>query len=475
MRVRCIAILIAVSLCVVTYGDVKGVNENDPSINQYDMKTEALSTISVKQTPDITAALDQAIKNKKTITLVGQGYDQALALSEDNILLDMTDYRALIRLDLRKKLVVVESGTTWGDIQRMINPYYLALEVMPISYYDTVGGSISTNADGRDPHYGPMIDTIQGFRFLAPNGKVLNVNRETYPELFSLVVGGHGLFGVILDVDIRLTDNVTVMKEGRSIYYTHYLDYVTQHVMHQPDIVMHYARLDTVPGPHFLREMYLVNYKKLSPIQYPSLLHEPLATEDSIAHYLIDKSRSSQLAKDERWQIERIINTNPWLKIATTRNQIMHNNFSHLFQDGQQHHQDIVQEYFIPKANFTQFIDGLREIATQYHVNLLNVSVRYLPKNNQAYLSYARHNGFAVNLRIQAALDKQASVAEIKSTQSLIALALKLQGTYSLSDQTFASKKQLWQSYPNINAFFARKRAYDPQQIFVNEFYRHYG
>ena len=44
--------------------------------------------------------------------------------------------------------------------------------------------------------------TIRAMRVMLPDGSVRVVSRDREPQLFRLVVGGYGLFGIILDVDL---------------------------------------------------------------------------------------------------------------------------------------------------------------------------------------------------------------------------------------------------------------------------------
>ena len=45
---------------------------------------------------------------------------------------------------------------------------------------------------------------------------------------------------------------------------------------------------------------------------------------------------------------------------------------------------DILQEYFVPVAQFVPFTDAIRAIFLNDKVNLLSVTIRYLPKNTES-------------------------------------------------------------------------------------------
>jgi hypothetical protein len=71
------------------------------------------------------------------------------------------------------------------------------------------------HAHGMDHHAGSVGRSIRAMQVMLPDGSVRTVNREQEPRLFQLVVGGYGLFGVILDVDLEVTDNVVYRSERR--------------------------------------------------------------------------------------------------------------------------------------------------------------------------------------------------------------------------------------------------------------------
>src|SRR5207244_725087 len=60
----------------------------------------------------------------------------------------------------------------------------------------------------------------------------------------------------------------------------------------------------------------------------------------------------------------------------------------------------ILQEYFIPVAQFEQFAQGLKKIVKKYNINLLNVGIRYVEADQQSWLPYAPQNCFAFVLYI---------------------------------------------------------------------------
>ena len=112
----------------------------------------------------------------------------------------------------------VQSGATWHDIQNRIHPQF-AVKAMQSTDIFTVGGSISVNAHGMDHRGGIGRPDDPGDARDAAGRHVHTVSRDQDPRLFQLVVGGYGLFGMILDVELE------VVTERRLPVGTAVLDY----------------------------------------------------------------------------------------------------------------------------------------------------------------------------------------------------------------------------------------------------------
>jgi FAD/FMN-containing dehydrogenase len=136
---------------------------------------------------------------------------------------------------------------------------------------------------------------------------------------------------------------------------------------------------------------------------------------------------------------------------------------------------DILQEYFIPQDRMPEFIDGLRSIVRRDGSNLLNVTIRSVQKDTVTALPYATQDMFAFVLYFNQKLNREQSENLRKTTVGLVELAINLEGTYYLPSQLYYSSQQLHRAYPEIDAFFAAKKQYDPGGLFTSKFYEKYG
>jgi FAD/FMN-containing dehydrogenase len=335
----------------------------------------------------------------------------------------------------------------------------------------TLGGSMSVNAHGWDMRHGPVGASIEWFRILLADGSVRRCSREENAELFHLVLGGYGLFGVILDVGLRVTNNSAYLATVSEVDFTHLPAYFENQIRSSPEVELGEADLSISPGT-LLRDAVALAYKSQ---RGNSRRTDPLQEEQHIFRdrYFFDLSRQYDWGKTIRWTFQR------WLEYPVkgdvrTRNNIFRSPIERIRHYSSKD-TDILQEYFIPPENFVPFIDGLREIVKRRRIDLLDATVRYIEPNNDAVLNYSGQSALAVvlymNVRTWApALDESSAM-----TREIIDLAVRNNGTFYLPYVLDYDESQLLRAYPTANEFFAAKRRYDPSERFMNDFYAKYS
>jgi decaprenylphospho-beta-D-ribofuranose 2-oxidase len=421
-------------------------------------------------------AVVKAAENNLKISIAGARHSQGgHAFYQDALLLDMRDFNEILSFNEKEKTITVQSGATWEDVQNYINPYNLSVKVMQSSNIFTIGGSLSANAHGRDIHYGPIIETVNSFRLLLADGSIIEVSREKNKELFQLVIGGYGLFGVILDVELQLTDNILYEEKTEFMDYKQYATYFKDNIMDQPSMGLHIARLSVAPNS-FLTEMYATTYLETDETRNSSIEdYVELITEEYVVRnkFIFGLSRKYDWGKNRLWDLQKVI-YDPEKSLIISRNNAMRPAIEFLDYYSQKD-TDILQEYFIPIDLFTSFVDDLREVMLEEDVNLINITVRYVPKSEEAFLSYAQDDMFALVLLINQGLSPKELEKAERFTQQIIDMALEHDGTYYLTYQLYPSNEQMKRAYPNTDEFFQKKLYYDPDQRFMNKFYERYG
>ncbi|WP_096154347.1 FAD-binding oxidoreductase [Bacillus sp. FJAT-45066] len=443
---------------------------------------KVMKIVEGKELESIEEAVRNACENNLKISIAGTRHSQGgHAFYKDSLWIDMSHYNKIVDFNEQEKTITVQSGVTWADIQEYINPYNLSVKVMQSSNIFSIGGSLSSNVHGRDPNFGPLIETVQSFRLLKENGTVLNVSRTENEELFPLVIGGFGLFGVILDVTLELTTNDLYIAETVKVDYHDYPAYFVEHIRNNPDVGLHFARL-SVPTNLLLEELYMTTYKKVGSDVSKSLTEEqiaellPLHDEKNVRRdkFVFGLSRHYDWGKALVWKIQQKFYAMGKEEEIISRNNAMRPPIQFLDYYSPKD-TDILQEYFIPVDNFSQFVDELREIVIEDKLNLLNVTVRYTPANDEAYLSYTNHDTFALVLYFNQGFTEEEVKKMEQATQKMVDAALTLDGTYYLVYQLFPTDNQIRQAYPEIDSFFEMKNKYDPNERFMNNFYERYA
>lgn len=410
---------------------------------------------------------------KQKLTIAGQQHTQGgHTLYPSATMIDMKSYNKILDYKPDNQLITVQSGITWEQIQRKINPDGLALRVTQSQAVFTVGGSLSANIHGRDIRFGSLYDTVESFRLLTPEGKVIEVSREENREWFPYVIGGYGLFGIILDVTLHLTQDELYQIETKKITVQEYPSYFHEHVRKDEVVRMHMSRISVAPDT-FLRDMYVINYKLANNQtminRYSKLKGEPII---ALPKAILGLSRYSDYGKNLLWETQKSYLFSEDGSYIT-RNNVMRSD-SKFMEFEQPGRTEVLAELFIPIDEFSNLIDDLNIILTREQLNLLNITIRFVEKDEQAILSYAKEDMFGLVFLINQGKSKTDINHTQKVIQQMIESTLSHGGTYYLPYYPYASQEQIRKSYPKLDQFFHKKKELDPNEVFVNLFYKEY-
>jgi len=424
--------------------------------------------ITIRSQQDVETALKNLPENTK-ITISGTRHSQGGHIVYPNgIVLDMTNYNKIVSISPKNKLVSVQSGATWSIVQKEANKHGLAVKVMQSSNIFSVGGSLSANVHGRDPRFGPLIETVRSIKVALANGDVVTASRSINSDLFFSAIGGYGLLGVILEAEIELTENMRLEKETNKVTVN---EYAIELRNNTNELSLHYGRCSFVPGKTFLTECYSTNLMASESTHTISdLKPERNIKRDAL---VFGASRKSDLGKAARWKLQKELLDKPGKKTVVDRNPAMQPAVSFLAYNSPRD-TDILQEYFVPVETFPLFFKELKQELEKYEVNLLSITLRYLKENQESYLTYATDNMIAVVLYVNIELTDQSIQSTREWTRKIVDLSLKNRGTYYLTYQRFPALAQFETAYPRWKEFMEVKCKYDPNEVFFNKFYEHY-
>jgi len=444
--------------------------------------TQVKGVVAVRSEKDIADALSYARAKGLKVSMAGALHSMGgHAFAPNGIVLDMTGFNA-VKVDEAAQTMTVESGARWHDIQNVLHPRF-AVKAMQSSDVFTVGGSISVNAHGMDHQVGAIERTLKRLRVMLADGTVVTASRTENADLYRHVVGGYGLFGVILDAEIEIADNVIYRSARRLIRLADFPKLFAEEIAADPAIGLFYGHLSTAPGS-FLDEMLIYTYHRedIADVTLP-----PLADVSSagLRRFIFNLAKQGGPFSAAKWYAEKelehrfesctvsdIVKTTGEACLVS-RNEPMHDSVPYLFNklNGET---DILHEYFVPRANLIAFVDDIRELMTRQDTLLLNASVRVVHEEDVA-LNYAPADAFSVVLYVNQTVDDTGIAKMRRLTRDLIDLADKHGGRFFLPYQRHYDAAQLRRAYPMITQVFAAKKRFDPQGLFSNSFYEAYA
>src|SRR5207245_5037707 len=117
----------------------------------------------------------------------------------------------LLSFDPQRGLVEMETGMQWPQLIDTLTKVQGDRErAWGIRQKQTgadrlcIGGALASNVHGRGLRMRPLVEDVEGFELMTANGDLVECTRSMNPELFRLVIGGYGMFGIVHSVRLRL-------------------------------------------------------------------------------------------------------------------------------------------------------------------------------------------------------------------------------------------------------------------------------
>jgi FAD/FMN-containing dehydrogenase/dTDP-4-amino-4,6-dideoxygalactose transaminase len=455
--------------------------EKSPHLRLTDARRVYSAVARTIETPrsvdDIRSAVRRAQREGVPVCMMGTGHNLGgHAFVDGAMVLDMRQFNRVLSIDAERKRVTAESGITWDKIQEAVNPARLALKAMQSDNIFTVGGSLAANAHGRDVRFPTLVDSVIGFRILLADGSVESVSKTENPDLFRNAIGGYGLFGIILDVELELVEDCVYEQSSAVIPLSSLVEYFKRDVRENPLTELFLAR-PSISLASFLDDTIVTVWRRTDRTRKRifQLDHERHVARD---RFLFGLSRSHEWGKSLRWQAEKYIAAGESRKTIVSRNNAMRPPVSavKMLEHNSVKDADVIQEFFIPFPGFMTFMEGMRQIVREDGTNLLGVTLRYVKAGSETALSYApTKDAFAVIFYFNELCSAEGRARGDELIRRLNRLALHNEGTFYLTYVRELDRDTLRQAYPGIDAFFQKKHAVDPESRFTSRFFETYG
>lgn len=425
---------------------------------------------------EVRAALEYAEAHGLAVSVGGTQHAMGGQASyPGGLVVDMRGLDA-ITVDEEARTAVVQAGATWHQVLEAVHPAGLAVATMPSIDVLSVGGTVSVNAHGLDFRAGSLSSTIASVRVMLADGSVHRASPEEQPDLFAAVVGGYGLVGVILDVELNLVDSEMYRLRTTVVDFQDFPAYFASEVAGDDTVRMTYTHLSTAPGS-LLQEAIVYAYERVEePEPVPPLRER---TSDRASRLIFNLARTGDLGQRVRWTAQRELlprvrgclrSRNESLREAEAcmvgRNQAMFESLGFL-RNRLPQYTDVLHEYFLPHDQIVPFLDELRTQLGEHDAQLLSASIRSVHEED-VLLDYAQGERFSVVLYLSQQVSDTGNEDMASLTRALVAASLEHGGTFYLPYQQHYTRDQVAQAYPRLEEFFETKRRYDPDLRFRN-------
>jgi L-gulonolactone oxidase len=178
-------------------------------------KVERVSRFSPTTEEEIQQIVRLASANGSRLKAVGSGHSfTAIALAEE-MLLDLSQYDAVIEIDKVKNTATVQSGIQLSKLNSELHKNGLAMQNLGDIAYQTIAGAISTSTHGTGLQFSGIANQVVAMRIVLADSSVIECSRELNAELFHCARVGLGALGLISTVTLQLVKafNLSVIEE----------------------------------------------------------------------------------------------------------------------------------------------------------------------------------------------------------------------------------------------------------------------
>jgi FAD/FMN-containing dehydrogenase len=371
--------------------------------------------------------------------------------------------------DREAKTFMVDAGTRWQRVIAVLDPIGFSPAVMQSNNDFGVAATFSVNAHGWPVPYGPFGSTVRSLRLMLADGSIVSCSRTDNAELFRLAMGGYGLVGIILVLEVEMTENL-LLRPMRALVPAREFGMRFVRALEDPQVRMAYGRLN-VARRSFFTEALLVTYR-------PERSSGPLPRAgsgnivSSVSREMYRAQVGSEGAKRARWFFESRVQPRAASGVGT-RNTFMNEPVSNLASRDRSR-TDILHEYFVPPERFGEFVDACRAIIPPSPLEFLNVTLRYVGPDADSVLAFAPDRRIAAVMSFSQPMRADAETEMARITTQLIERVTAIGGAFYLPYRLHARREQVAKAYANVERFIERKRHYDPQLLFRNAMWQAY-
>ncbi len=374
-----------------------------------------------------------------------------------------------VELDSASRSYRAHAGARWSQVINALDPAGFSPAVMQSNHDFGVAATFSVNAHGWPVPYGPMGSTVRSLRMVMPDGDLVTCSLSENTDLFNLAMGGYGLIGVIVDLEVDMVPNSRLAPRFDVIDASTFADSFGA-AIRDPDVTMAYGRLN-VERESFFTKALLVSYRET-----PDQAALPPASGSGWMAHAASRIYRAQLGNERmkafRWWNETAVG--PALGGGEVTRNTLINEPVRTLDDRNPDRTDILHEYFVGFDRFGEFLTVCRDVIPASYQEFLNVTLRYVAQDDQSMLSYAKVPRIAAVMSFSQEMNIRGEADMARMTRDLIDRIAAIDGAYYLPYRPHATVEQLSQTYEHAARFSRAKRDLDPDLVLRNNLWDSY-
>ncbi len=459
---------------------VRGDGPEGIEVNDVQSKLNATCVREIRKPvslDDVHAAVRDARRRTCQISVAGGRHAMGgQQFGGDTILVDMTDFNQIVAFDRTSGQVTVEAGIEWPEL---IHALAVAQSGRPDAWairekqtgVDRVslGGSLAANVHGRGLKFPPIVGDVESFVLLDASGNLHTCSRRENQELFSLAIGGYGLFGIIVHITLRLVRRTKVQRIVEVIPVKDLLSRVSSRVADGfvYGDCQYSTDLDVSPESH------AGVFSCYRPVAADTPIpdgQKQLAAEDWVELYKLARNdKKNAFEKYSRYYLS----TDRQIYWSDTH-QLAGSFDAHRTAVDACRGTEMITEVYVSREIFLPFIARVRQDYIDHAVDMTYGTIRFIQKDVDTFLPWARESAVCLvcNLHVRHTDEGKRKAAE--DFRRIIDRTIEFGGRYYLTYHRWATRRQVETCYPQLVDFLRLKTKYDPQAVFQSEWYRHY-
>ncbi len=397
------------------------------------------------------------------------------------LLVDTRSLNRVLDVDTERGVAVVEGGIQWPQLLDHLNRTQQGRDRQWGIFQKQTGadrlslaGALSCNAHGRGLNLKPIVQQVEAFDLLGPDGVLRTCSRRTNPDLFRLAIGGYGLFGIITRIELRLRPRVKVRRVVELGETAGIIDRFEARIR-DGYLYGDYQFATDASRDSFFRRGVFSCYQPVP--QDTPLTEHPTRFEPEDWARLTFYSHSQKRRAFEVYS-SRYVRTSGQIYWADSQ-------LSAAYVDN--YHGDLdravgavvpgsemITEIYVLRPQLSAFMEAARDVLRRRGANVIYGTVRLIEKDDETFLAWARERYACVifNLHIDHTPHKIADAAN--AFRDLIDLGIAHGGSYYLTYHRWARRDQVERCSPKMREFLTLKRQHDPEERFQSTWYRHY-